>query len=241
VRTFVARWWARIRGCRYGEHIQTATGRSFWPLDPRPDDFVLADIARGLANTCRYAGQIGMGTGYQFYSVAEHSVIVSCYAERLAAERGLDRTVQLRWALEGLLHDASEAYIADIARPLKHSREMRGYGRIEARVERAIEKAFGLSPSPTSRAAVKSIDNRVLLDEMAAFMHGEDVDAIERRFGPPLGAEIAGLAPEHAESVFLARYSAICVELGQLRAAPVGRWRTSAPAGGLAEFELDLK
>jgi uncharacterized protein len=202
--TWLARAWARLRGRRYGEAIVTATGRQFWPLDPRPEDVDLADVARGLANRCRYNGQIGHGTGYQFYSVAEHSVIVSQYVERRALVRGVDPLVARRWARLALLHDGSEAYIADVARPLKYSREMRAYLRIEARVQRAVFEAFGLAESPSAHAAIKEVDDRILCDEMLAFMHVPEDRAVRR--GPPLECAIAGLSPDQAERVFARRF-----------------------------------
>ena len=87
----------------------TYTGKEFYPLDPNPADIDIKDIAHALSNCCRFAGHIK-----SFYSVAQHSVIVSelCEPEN---------------ALAGLLHDASEAYLSDIARPVKYTEQMEGY------------------------------------------------------------------------------------------------------------------
>src|ERR1700693_75116 len=57
-------------GPRKGDWIQTFTGRQFWPLDPRPEEVCIEDIAHGLSNECRFAGQCR-----SFYSVAQHSVL----------------------------------------------------------------------------------------------------------------------------------------------------------------------
>lgn len=84
--------------------IQTFTGRQFWPLEPDPADVVIEDIAHHLARKCRFNGATR-----RFYSVAQHSVLV---AESLVG-RGVG--VQLL----GLLHDAAEAYLPDVARPYK--------------------------------------------------------------------------------------------------------------------------
>lgn len=89
--------------------------------NPKPDMFCLGDIARGLANTCRFAGQC------EYYSVAQHSILVAMLAP-----------AKLRPV--ALLHDASEAYIHDIAKPTKNL--ISGYAPIEEAFERAIFKKF---------------------------------------------------------------------------------------------------
>ena len=88
---------------RVGDWIQTFSGGCFWPLDPRSSEVDIHDIAQSLAMTPRYRGHT-----VRFYSVAEHSVLVS-------------RAVPPEYALWGLLHDAAEAYTADIPSPLKRS------------------------------------------------------------------------------------------------------------------------
>lgn len=104
--------------------ITTYTGRRFYPLDPNPSDVCIEDIAHALAMICRFCGHTR-----EFYSVAEHSVHVS-------------RIVPPEYALAGLLHDASEAYIADVSAPLKRSEEMRPYRNAEAYLQRVIEQSL---------------------------------------------------------------------------------------------------
>lgn len=205
---WLARLWARLRGRRYGMSMWTASGRLFYPLDPRRDEVFIRDIARGLANRCRYQGQIGLDTGYMTYTVAEHSVLVSYYAEITALGLGWTPEGARTAAIVGLLHDASEAYIADVARPLKYSREMRPYLKIEARVERVIYAAIGLRATAEVHELVKSIDNRILVDEIRAFMHATDSteDELIARHGEPLECEIQGLRPALAEALWLHRY-----------------------------------
>ena len=84
--------------------ILTYTGRQFWPLDPKPEYICLTDIAHALAMKCRYTGH-----SREFFSVAQHCILCSWAAE----EFGIDPRV-------ALLHDAAEAYLPDIATPLKH-------------------------------------------------------------------------------------------------------------------------
>jgi len=111
---------------------------------PASSNFTIDDIAHGLANICRYSGQCR-----DFYSVAEHSILVSETAKS--------------FEFEALLHDAAEAFIGDITRPLKQL--LPEYKKIEANVQRAILDRFGvLGPIPPQ---VKQSDLRVLAAEQS--------------------------------------------------------------------------
>lgn len=85
---------------RRGDWMMTYSGRAFWPLDPRADEIDPLDIAHALSMLCRYGGHVR-----RFYSVAEHCVLMS---HAVAPEHAL-------WAL---LHDATEAYMVDLPRPI---------------------------------------------------------------------------------------------------------------------------
>jgi len=113
------------------EWIQTRSGKKFFPLAPNPADVDLADIAHALSNICRYTGHVS-----RFYSVAEHSVRVS--------KRVLHLSSNPHFALWGLLHDASEAYLTDIARPVKHQPAMAAYRAAEKKLQIAICTRLGL-------------------------------------------------------------------------------------------------
>src|SRR5665213_153577 len=89
---------------RIGNWMQTYTGKQYWPCDPRPEEVFIIDIAHALSQMCRYSGHC-----IHFYSVAEHSVLLSRYASTLETKK---------WSL---LHDASEAYITDIIRPVSYT------------------------------------------------------------------------------------------------------------------------
>lgn len=128
---------------RKGDWMQTATGSQFWPCDPRPEDIHIEDIAHALSLICRFNGHC---RGH--YSVAQHSVLVSDALPR-------------ELALWGLLHDASEAYIADVPRPLKPF--LTNYRDLEDAVMLAVCERFGLSPEMP--AEVKRVDNAILADE----------------------------------------------------------------------------
>lgn len=166
--------------------MQTYSGRLFWPQAPRAEDVRIEDIAHSLALTCRYNGHCRA-----FYSVAQHSVIVS-------------RAVPDDDALWGLLHDAAEAYSGDVILPLKLS--MPFWREIEAPIMRAVCAHFGLAGSEPQ--SVKRADKRVLANERDDLMAPCPVDwkLTEPRLDIPV---ITPLGPEAAETAFLARYREI--------------------------------
>lgn len=160
-----------------GDWMQTFTGRQFYPMDPHPNDVDPLDIAHALALLCRYNGHVT-----RFYSVAEHCVLMS--------QTFTDPALAL-WAL---LHDATEAYVGDMIRPLKRS--MPDYRAAEDRVMRAIAARFGIADSMP--AEVKDADNRILLTERDVLMrpsgHAWGIDSpdplpVEIRVWPPTVAE----------------------------------------------------
>lgn len=139
---------------RQGDWLQTYTGKQFYPLDPRPDDIDIQDIAHALSNVGRYNGH-----AKRFYSVAEHSILVALHVA-WHEEPDDDRR---RITLAALLHDASEAYLCDVPRPLKRMPEMVGYRSMERAVESVIAECFGL-PDPMP-AIVVHHDMRALATE----------------------------------------------------------------------------
>lgn len=136
---------------RKGDWIQTFTGVEFYPLDPRPEDIKLADIAHALSMQCRYSGHV-----QQFYSVAEHSVRV---AELCPSQDQM-------W---GLMHDAAEAYLVDLPRPIKrHSGIGDLYRAAESALMEVICRRFGLPIlQPTS---VEEADKAMLWVESQALL-----------------------------------------------------------------------
>ncbi len=107
-------------------YIHTYTGKAFYPLYPKVEDICLRDIAHHLACVNRWTG-----AARRPISVAEHSVIVSERAEEIAIKASWPLGHASLVAKWGLLHDASEAYIADVASPLKHAPEMAAYRKAE--------------------------------------------------------------------------------------------------------------
>ena len=167
--------------------VQTFTGRLFWPLDPRPADVRIEDIAHALGFKCRFNGHCR-----RFYSVAQHSVLVSEVLQR----EGRSNSIQL----QGLLHDAAEAYLPDMAAPIKPLLE--GFADIETEVELAIAETFGV-PWPWN-TEVKRIDAAILGDEAAQLMHG---DLLAWNLPEPaLGIDISPWEPGESERRFLERF-----------------------------------
>ena len=175
--------------------IQTYTGKRWDIADPKPDAVCLDDLAWALAGIPRYNAHTS-----RFYSVAEHSVLLALHAVR-ADQLGLARVL--------LLHDASEAYLGDLASPVK--RLCPGYQTIEERTSAAIYEAFGIDPTP-HLAAVKELDGRILHDERAALLGPEPADWGVP--GEPLGIEVQGWGPARARAEWLSGMRTLGLEVG---------------------------
>jgi uncharacterized protein len=104
----------------------TGSGRKFYPTQPSRTDFNIHDIARGLSKANRWSGQTMFP-----YSVAEHSVHCSNLFPNDPVK-----------AYRALLHDASEAYLSDVARPIKAL--LPHYQEIERNTEDAVYFQFGV-------------------------------------------------------------------------------------------------
>lgn len=169
--------------------IGTYTGKPFWPVRPRVEDVDIYDIARGLANTCRWSGQC-----VTHYSVAQHSIEVARFVE-------LRNPGNYRRALAGLLHDASEAYINDIARPTKPY--LTNYHELEAQLMGVINRKFGLTEEDYDGVAFA---DRVLLHtELRDLMPPQQA---KPKFKTPvaLDRKLRALSPKQAESDFLSLF-----------------------------------
>lgn len=145
---------------RKGDWIGTYTGKQLWPLDPRPEEVCLEDIAHALSQICRFNGHAN-----RFCSVAHHCLNV----ERILEQRGFNKKIRLY----GLLHDAAEAYICDIPRPLKQF--MPEYKTVEINIQQAIYKHFGLPwPTAEEEEIIKAADDYVLALEAKKFMRNTE-------------------------------------------------------------------
>jgi 5'-deoxynucleotidase YfbR-like HD superfamily hydrolase len=170
--------------------IQTVSGRWVNPLTPDIAQIDIGDIAQALANTCRFGGH-----SRRFYSVAQHSTIVS----DVCAERGASPAE----ALVALLHDAAEAYLVDLPHPIKHRSDLGPpFQRAEKTMEEAIAVRFELGPPP---ADMKSIDRSLLATERRTFTSNLDSWPELEGF-EPLPIEINPWDPPRALREFLERF-----------------------------------
>lgn len=163
--------------------IQVYSGHPFWPLEPKVEDIDILDIAHALSMQCRYAGH----TLFHF-SISQHSVLVS-------------HAVSPNNALWGLLHDAAEAYLVDIPRPLKHT--MPVYIAAEDLLMRCIATKFRLPwPCPDE---VKVADTRILGNERRDVLAPSTREWVDIPI-PLESCEIQEMTPVQAKSLFLERF-----------------------------------
>lgn len=166
--------------------IETYTGKIFHILNPKPDEIDIEDIAHALSNTCRFGGH-----SKQFYSVAEHSYYIS----HLVAN-----------PLEGLLHDASEAYITDLPSPVKH--QLPDYKKIEVKIMKAVCKKFGLAYPMSSD--VKDADIAQLKTEARHLLRTRGASWTGNWKSDRMYGTIPMIfPPEEAKKLFLSRFKEI--------------------------------
>lgn len=183
--------------------ILTNKGSYFFFDRPEEHDYLIEEIAHALSHICRFTGHTK-----EFYSVAQHSVLVSLL-------------VPYEYKLEALLHDASEAYLGDVASPLKAL--LPQYKAIERRVEQAIARRYSLRfPLPKP---VKIADGRMLVTEKRDLLTEERAIMSRDEFPVPVGYEpthctspiewpafetaafkVEPLAPAAAKALFLQRF-----------------------------------
>jgi hypothetical protein len=164
-------------------NIVTFSGAVINPLAPNADAICLEDIAHALANICRFTGHTRT-----FYSVSQHSVLCS-------------NIVAAKWRLTALMHDASEAYLSDVSRPIKRDPEFGAFYReFEQQLERVIAEKFGLVyPYPP---AVKFADDVLLRSEQRDLMP----NVLRVPGDAYLDYRIEPWLPAEAEERFLARF-----------------------------------
>lgn len=185
-----------------GHWMQTFTGRAFYPLSPHEDDIDPIDIGHSLGMQCRYNGHVN-----RFYSVAEHCVLMCDYfLEAIdlpvpVGSVGFTDEALRGFALWALLHDAAEAYIGDMVRPLKL--HMPDFCRVDDLLTTAIACRFGLRGTKIP-PEVKAVDTRILLDERAALL-GVPPGDWQLNGLEPLGVEIQAWSPAEATGEYLAR------------------------------------
>ncbi|MBO7275367.1 MAG: phosphohydrolase [Clostridia bacterium] len=151
--------------------IKTYTGIMFDPITPDADLINTTDIAHALSMLCRANGHFK-----SFYSVAQHSI--NCMRE--AAARGYSDRVRLAC----LLHDASEAYLSDVTRPVKA--ELPRYKEIEAPLQEMIWSKWLSEPlTDEERRQVFEIDDALLAHEFLNLMDTMLFDVLPKLYSTP--------------------------------------------------------
>ncbi len=174
-----------------GPYIQTSSGRWVNPFDLDPSQLDAGDIARALANQCRFGGHCRV-----FYSVAQHSEIVT----ELVEQRGGDAED----VFAALMHDATEAYLGDMPHPLKHRSALgAAFRAAEDHLEQAIRERFRIMPGVPE---IKRVDRSLLATERRAFSaetwHWPELEGVE-----PLDMELTAWPPDEAARAFARRYA----------------------------------
>lgn len=164
--------------------IQTYSGMRINPTKPNEASINLQDIAHALARQCRFSGHVK-----DYYSVAQHSVLVSHLCDS-------------KDALAGLLHDASEAYLVDIPAPLKRSGKFDAYLEFEKAMQDVICKKFSLLEAEPE--SVKKADKLILATEARDMLLKKRSDWIYPF--EPLPFTILPMMPKEAEACFIARF-----------------------------------
>ena len=175
-----------------GNWIATHTGKQWYLENPRPEDVCIEDIAHGLSHVCRFGGQCRT-----FYSVAEHSVRM---AEAITLSH---ENVDPKLVMLALLHDATEAYLGDIVRPLKQL--LPAYKIIEKRTEEAIMIGLGLAEIIPPTSAIKGWDDVLLMTERRDLVNHCNHDWTPRAM--PLKEKINPWSSTRAKDVFLRLYN----------------------------------
>lgn len=167
--------------------IQLHSGIDFHFLDPDPEDINIYDIAHTLSLLCRFGGHCT-----EFYSVAEHSVRCSLI-------------IDPEHAFEALMHDATEAYLVDMPRPIKNV--LKGYRDIESRLDKVIRTKFGLPKTMTD--PVKFIDDTMLATERRDLMPPMATPWVW--LPKPDESKIDPWSPKYAKTRFLERFNELTI------------------------------
>lgn len=170
--------------------ILTSSGVYVNYVNPLVDSIRIQDIAHGLSNECRYAGQCRT-----FYPVGQHCVLASYFVPNALA-------------MEALFHDSTEAYLKDLPTWLKLL--LPGYREIEEKFDVVIRTKFGLTLDPEARLAnkkiIKEVDYKLLATEKRDLMPQDGEDWTYLKDVSPMPFTITPWSPKKARRKFLARF-----------------------------------
>ena len=178
--------------------VETFSGRMFDVFDPVAEQIDIFDIAHHLSLMTRFNGACKW-----HYSIAQHSIMC---ADR-AKDYHYPRPSEHKLALALLMHDAAEAYVGDIVRPIK--RTLTDFSVVENGVMDAINERFDLpriAESPGYKKAVHEVDTRMLVTEKLQLMSPKVRWAIEDIF-EPYDLELDQWQPHAAEILFLSNFA----------------------------------
>ena len=195
--------------------IMTFSGKPICPLDPDEGDIQIEDIAHSLAMICRWAGHC-----HTYYSVAEHSIRVAKVCGDVGRAKGMSEREVLELEMLGLMHDATEAYVGDIPRPIKSEfmvntpRGVETFREMEAHLYAVIESALGLPEMTPEYQEIVHVADNVVLSTEARDIANPDSLKHEEDAQEPLTDEIRPLKWEKARLLFLLRYASLYAALG---------------------------
>lgn len=181
--------------------IRTFSGGHFDFNNPENSDIVIEDIAITLSRIPRFNGHSKF-----HYTVAQHCVLMHKGLLKECPETSpLTR-------LHILLHDASEAYMGDLCRPLKYHEDLKGFREMEVLVQSAIYRSLGF-PEPTKEEheIVKEYDDRMLRTEIGLLTsdHNPEDKLMQLE---PLFVQINPWKEHHTRDVFLMAYASAKVD-----------------------------
>lgn len=195
--------------------MQTFSGKAYIIDDPTPDQICLEDIGQALSQQCRFAGHSSV-----FYSVAEHSVHVCNRVKQIleigesilssVSSRDTEEEAHNGIIRAALLHDASEAYLLDIPRPLKIQPEMAFYREQHAKTMKAIQDKYGIPEGKPT--IIKQADNELLATEKEQVMAPPPRDWVS--LPPSLNITLSCWDPGRAYTVFMEQAEALGITDG---------------------------
>lgn len=171
-------------------YVSLSRGGRFYFDDVTVSTFSIEEIADALSKICRFTGHT-----QRFYSVAEHSVLTSLIVPKA-------------YAFEALMHDAHEAFVGDVAAPLKSL--LVDYQVVEDRAAARVRKHFGL-PAKTSQP-VKWADLEMLALEKRDLLPSAKEDWLCLEGIEPAQTTLLFCEPSNARQIFLERFQKLTAE-----------------------------
>lgn len=172
--------------------LETYTGNYVSYLNPTPNEIDVYDIARGLANTCRFAGQTS-----RYYSVAEHAIRV----RQMVIDAG-----HPEFGFAALHHDSHEAYLGDWPSPLKKAIGQHVFDRLARKFDVAICEAFRVPQWQLTSDVVRRADYEALMTEAATLKKSQGVGEHWGNDTPYEPDPRLGMNREWAETMFIAAH-----------------------------------